>query len=86
MKTPQEIANASKADQKDWLLCPKRKTRDILLFDRITSEYTDIHDLSQRALQVRLSEIAEKQTRWIIILTFILIVLTAALAMQAIHI
>jgi hypothetical protein len=86
MKTPQEIANASKAEQKNWLLCPKRKPRDILLFDRLTSEYTDIHELSQRALQVRLSEIAENQTRAIIFLTIILLILTAALAIQAIHI
>jgi hypothetical protein len=86
MKTPLEIAKAPKAEQKEWLLYPKRKPRDILLFDRITSEYTDIHELSHRALQNRLSEIAEKQTRAIIFLTVILTILTAALAIQAIHI
>ena len=79
VKTPKEISVAPKPEQEAWLLDCHRTPREILDFTKLTSAYTDIHALADISLRVRLSEISERSTRWVIGLTVALLIVTAAL-------
>ena len=83
-KTTEEILLAPRPEQEAWLLDRSRTPRQILKFTKSTSTYADIHALADITLRVRISEISERSTRFIIYLTVALLVLTVALLVYTI--
>ena len=85
-QTPEEMAMSSNGPEKtEWLLEPSRKPRDILRFMRASPKDGHSAYVAESALEVRLAEIIEAYTRWLICLTIALAILTVGLLAVAAH-
>ena len=84
--SPEDIAKSSNGEQqRDWLLDPVWKPREILRFMRAHPKETHATYIAESALEVRLAEIIVAYTRWLICLTIVLAVLTVGLLAGAMH-
>jgi len=84
--SPEDLAKSNNGEnQRDWLLDPARKPREILRFMRAHPKETHTAYIAESALEIRLSEIMETYTRQLIWLNCILAFLTIGLLAVAVR-